>query len=990
MVAAGAVCVPLNPRLTADEWQRYFRELRLAALIAGRDADSGSRAAAQALGLPVIGLSMQARELRTVGSPASRVAEFSSSTDDALILLTSGSTSRPKTVPLTHENICRSAYNVGKAVALGSQDRLLSVLPLFHGHGLISGVLAALAAGSSVVCAPNFDADAFFRWLNEFQPTWYTAVPAIHRAVLAEAERREGGAQRSSLRFIRSASSTLPRGLLLGLETAFGVPVIDTYGMTEAATQIAANPLGWRKIGSVGQPAGAEIAILNGDGSRQSHGATGEIALRGPTITRGYDNDAAATVSSFRDGWFRTGDFGYLDADGYLFIVGRIKDVIDRGGQKIAPAEVEEALLNHPDVADAVAFSVPHKRLGAAVAAAVVLRSGAKVGTRRLRDFVRERLAEFKVPSLIRIVQEIPKGPAGKINRANLVAELAMTPKAPRKASADEAARSRPALHRQLSKIWADLLELNEVGVDEDVFVLGADSLTLMQMLLRLRAQFGVDFSMEVLFAAPTVVALATRIESQQRASTAGSRGLSDSTMDIARVKDNGSRPMSIMQEDVLRIERDLPGLPQFNSLYAYRLQGSLDVPALDRSLAEVVHRHDSLRTEFTWLDQEPFARVVSIAAFRLSLVVENLAVRASARHDGDRALLIKKAELKIEQEALEPFDTSHAPLFRVRLLRLGADDHILVLVLHHIILDGWSMGVFLEELSEFYASIVAGRQLHLPAPALRFSDFAHWQRGWSASSAASGHFTYWKERLRKPSPVFRTTVDVEGALLAASTASEPVHLPHDLVARLSVLGREQGATLFMTLLAGLKALLLARSGCNDICIATAMANRTRAGTERVIGPFANTTLIRTRIDTDMSFQEALSRVREAVLGAHASQELPFDILAARLAEEVGLDPASLIQVFFVVQNAFRQPLKLPNVAVRPFGDREGRPVMPIDRNWLTMILKETPAGITGTCGYKVDLFEPNAPRIWIAEYETILADAVANPKTSLGRLVDR
>ena len=294
--------------------------------------------------------------------------------DDAFILLTSGTTARPKMVPLTHASVCRSAYNAGAVLQLEPGDRLLNVLPLFHAHGLISGLLTALAAGSSVVCTPRFDPAAFFGWLTEFRPTWYTAVPTIHRALLSAADRHKHSIQRSSLRVIRSASASLPPDVLSELESLFGVPVIETYGMTEAASQIAANPLERRKPGSVGQSAGAEIAIMDGEGRRLAAGERGEIVLRGPTITRGYDNDIAATKSAFRDGWFRTGDLGYLDRDGYLFIVGRIKDVIKRGGQKVAPAEVEEALLGHPDVVEAVVFSIPHRRLGEDVAAAVVLR----------------------------------------------------------------------------------------------------------------------------------------------------------------------------------------------------------------------------------------------------------------------------------------------------------------------------------------------------------------------------------------------------------------------------------------------------------------------------------------------------------------------------------------------------------------------------------------------------------------------------------------
>jgi len=295
-----------------------------------------------------------------------------------------------------------------------------------------------------------------------------------------------------------------------------------------------------------------------------------------------------------------------------------------------------------------------------------------------------------------------------------------------------------------------------------------------------------------------------------------------------------------------------------------------------------------------------------------------------------------------------------------------------------------------MEEVSELYAAFTARRQAQLPEPALQFSDFARWQRRWSTSGTATRQFAYWKEHLREPSPVFPADGDLGPSLLSSRIAHEPIHVSNDLVARLSALSRSQGGTLFMTLLAGFKALLLARSGRNDICVATAMANRSQLRTERLIGPLENTTLIRTRIDADLSFQEALSRVRDSVLEAYARQELPFDILAARLAEEEGLDPASLIQVFFVLQNAFPRPLKLHDVAVRSFAYWEGQPVLPIDRTWLTVMLKETPSGITGSCGYKNDLFEPNTLQHWIADYKMILAKAAASPETSLSRLADR
>ena len=322
-VATAAVCVPLNPDFTADELQRYFSELQIAALLTGADMNSASRGVAHTLGIPVIDwlpwLGKGARSFGLAGWGTRRAVEsrnLAGSADDAFVLLTSGTTSRPKIVPLTHASVCLSAHNAGASLALGPADRLLHVLPLFHAHGLISGLLTALAAGSSAICAPGFEAASFFGWLSELRPTWYTAVPTIHRALLAASERHKDDARRSSLRLVRSASASLPRDVLDELEALFDVPVIETYGMTEAASQIAANPRERRKPGSVGKSAGAEIAIMDQQARELPAGEGGEIVLRGPTITRGYDNDAAANASAFRNGWFRTGDLGYLDEEG--------------------------------------------------------------------------------------------------------------------------------------------------------------------------------------------------------------------------------------------------------------------------------------------------------------------------------------------------------------------------------------------------------------------------------------------------------------------------------------------------------------------------------------------------------------------------------------------------------------------------------------------------------------------------------------------------
>jgi hypothetical protein len=594
----------------------------------------------------------------------------------------------------------------------------------------------------------------------------------------------------------------------------------------------------------------------------------------------------------------------------------------------------------------------------------------------QLRDFLKIRLPQYMIPTGFIFLERIPLTAHGKVDRLALVAisrGLSM--------ATGEVMPPRNSTEEVLAGIWASLLNVEQIGVFDNFFDLGGHSLLAGRVLARVADAFGVLLPIRALFEAPTVAALA------QRLCHASKLQPKNRPLEIARVEGGGPQRVSIVQEHVLRTERELPGLPQFNLPFAYRLLGPLDIRALERTLAEVVRRHDSLRTEFAWGDKGPVARVAASDRLRSSLVFEDIAGRTLVGRRAKR-LLLKKAALEAEQEAWRPFDLRRAPLFRTRLLRLSATDHVLILTLHHIIVDGWSIGIFMEEVSELYAAVAAGRQVQLPEPALQFSQFARWQRQWSISDEASRQFAYWRERLRDASPVFSTNDEFRHALRVANISHEPVLMSNDLASRLSRLSQRRGVTLFMTLLTGFKALLLARTGCNDICVATAMANRSQLRTERLIGPLANTVLIRTQIDADLSFEKSLYRVRDSVLEAYARQQLPFDILAARLAEEDGSDPESLIQVFFVLQTAFR-PLKLPDVTAQSFAYPEGQQVMPIDRTWLTVMLQETLSGITGSCTYKKDIFGPNAVQHWIIDYQTILRKAAANPASSLGRLAD-
>ena len=436
-IAQAAVTAPLNPSYQQEEYAFYLKDLGAKALVVAQDYQGPALIAATQTGVAILRLQTSQNDpagyFTLTGAPTapSSAPLLSSHSDTALILHTSGTTSRPKIVPLLQSNIVASAQHIRTSLALTPKDRCLNVMPLFHIHGLIAAVTASLSAGASVWCAPGFDALRFFGWMKEARPTWYTAVPTMHQAILSRAERNADVIAEHPLRFLRSSSASLPAQVMRALGETFGAPVIEAYGMTEAAHQMASNPLPPRaqKPGSVGIAAGPLLRIAHEAEDHLIDG-TGEIVISGPNVTPGYENNPDANAKNFfiQDGlrWFRTGDQGALDNEGYLSLTGRLKEIINRGGEKISPLEVDGVLMDHPAVIQVVTFAMPHPKLGEDVAAAVVLRDGATATERDIRDFVATRLADFKVPRRVIILDEIPKGATGKLQRIGLAEKLGL------------------------------------------------------------------------------------------------------------------------------------------------------------------------------------------------------------------------------------------------------------------------------------------------------------------------------------------------------------------------------------------------------------------------------------------------------------------------------------------------------------------------------------------------------------------------------------
>ena len=429
-VASYMSAAPLNPTYKQAEYEFYLEDLNPNLLILEENSTNPAREAARKLSIPIAEIKV------SKDAPAGTFSlfdgyvpiELPTEKAEALVLHTSGTTSRPKLVPLTQSNLVASADNIASTLRLSEIDHSLNIMPLFHIHGLIAVLCASMSAGASVCCTPGFNALKFFELAVSEKITWYSGVPTMHQAILLRGKRQAETAKVLNLRFIRSSSASLPPAVFDELAALFVCPVIEAYGMTEATHQMTSNPLPplIQKAGFVGLPAGPEVCIMDITGNQLENGAEGEVCIKGDNVTPGYEKNPEANAQSFTNGWFRTGDQGMFDNDGYLKITGRLKEIINRGGEKISPLEIDNVLMEHPAIQQVVSFSVADESYGEEIGVAVVLGDGEKLSEAELKSFANNRLARFKIPKHICFIKEIPKGATGKMQRIGLAKKLGL------------------------------------------------------------------------------------------------------------------------------------------------------------------------------------------------------------------------------------------------------------------------------------------------------------------------------------------------------------------------------------------------------------------------------------------------------------------------------------------------------------------------------------------------------------------------------------
>ncbi|MEO6236333.1 MAG: amino acid adenylation domain-containing protein [Vicinamibacterales bacterium] len=962
--AAIASAAPLNPTYREREFEFYLSDLSPAALLVEARSASPAVAVAERLGIPVLEMrgangttaSPGISPTRTPDGAVVRPPAAVTAQSVALVLHTSGTTSRPKIVALTHGNLCASARSIAQALRLSAQDRCVNVMPLFHIHGLVGALLSSLAVGASIVGTSGFDASRMVAWLRRFGATWYTAVPSMHQAVLARAMAHADVPAPLTLRFIRSCSSPLPPAVQAGIEAVFHVPVIEAYGMTEASHEVASNPLppSTRKPGSVGRPTGAEVAVLDGAGRCVPPGTRGEVAVRGAGVAAGY----GLTPESAHDphDWFRTGDEGFLDRDGYLFLTGRLKELINRGGEKIAPREIDDVLLEHPGVAQALAFAVPDDRLGEDVAAVVVRTPGNAAGELELQEHVAHRLADFKVPRRIVFVDDLPKGPTGKPQRIGLAERLGLGAR-PEPAPAGAIALL-GGVERQIADIWSTVLS---VPVDSDAqtfFDLGGDSLGVGRVLAHVRAVFGVEISPVRFFAAPTIRGLANAIDS-----VAIAPAPTEDDRILPSNRGGAAAPLSLAQERLWLFEQLEPATGVYNQAQAFRLEGRLDVGALAAALHGLVERHEGLRARLTASPQGPTQHV-----------------QADARMAFDVVELTGGEEVRsfLDQEARRPFDLSTAPLCRATLVRRHDLDHTLLLTVHHIACDGWSVRILLRDLAALYDARVTGAPKALPEMRVHYADFAAWER---RRLAQAGYAARLERRVAQLLPA------AHGAPLVPSdtprgrrrAGTRDMALDNPLSSAVRALAARHAATPYMVLMSAFQAAIGEAAETRQVLVGTPVAYRPSAELEPLAGFFVNTVFVPAAIAPGASFAELLSATRHAVVEALADADLPVQSVKHALMSAAG---PPVVQGYLSFEN-------MPQHAFALSGLRVSNIALPVHaaKDDLTLIAAERDGAIAGRYEFDADRLEAGAVDRLAERFEAILRAAIVDDRAPMVRV---
>ncbi|HYH79590.1 MAG TPA: amino acid adenylation domain-containing protein, partial [Longimicrobium sp.] len=965
IVKAGAAYVPLDPAYPADRLAYMAEDSGIRVLL----AQSALRDRVSVDGIEVVALEdVPADELpEDLGIPVS-------ADNLAYVIYTSGSTGRPKGVGVTQGNVLRLFDSTQSSFGFGAAD----VWTLFHSYAFdfsVWEIWGALLHGGRLVVVPwtvSRDPAAFRELLRSERVTVLNQTPSAFRA-LCEADEREPEPL-TALRTVVFGGEALNYQALRGWLDRYGPRrprLVNMYGITETTVHVTWHTVTGAELRIAGAGSGVGTAIpdlrayiLDPAGNPCPAGVPGELHVGGAGLARGYLGRPGLTAQRFVPDPFsgdagarlyRSGDLARWKADGTLEYLGRIDQQVKVRGFRIELGEIESTLLAHPSVA-AAAVIVRGEGEDAALVAYVVP-NGEMLGAGELRDALRRHLPEYMVPAAFVAMDRIPLTANGKLDRRALP-----EPDAAGSSIGDGYLAPRTPVEEVLAAIWCEVLGAGRIGTLDDFFELGGHSLRATQVVARIRETFGVGLPLRAFFEGPTVAELAARVEALRRV---GAPVLPP----VVATERAEAVPLSFGQERLWFLDRLSPGTAVYNHPVALRIHGALNVPALERALGELVRRHHSLRTTFAERDGGPVQVVAPFGGF--TLPVEPVAGEAEAAR-------------RAGEEAARPFDLTAGPLFRPRLLAIGNDAHVLLLCMHHVVADGWSLGVLFRELHDLYAAYRDGADSPLAEPALQYADHAAWQRTYLRGDVLDRQVAWWKERLAgAPALIELPTDRPRRAVQSYRGAWEPVEIPAGLMARLEALGRGEGATPFMVLLGAWQMLLARYAGTDDVVVGTTIAGRTRRETEALVGLFMNTLALRADLSGDPAYREVLRRVRRTTLDAYDHQDVPFERLVAELRPERTLSHAPLFQVLFELHNTegLAAPV-LPGLAVRHVDADTST-----SKYDLTLALVPGADGVTGSLTYSAELWSAETIRRMLQHYRRVLEEVAANADVRLSRL---
>ncbi|HEX5746349.1 MAG TPA: amino acid adenylation domain-containing protein, partial [Archangium sp.] len=898
--------------------------------------------------------------------PESNPSSGPSAGNTAYVMYTSGSTGRPKGVCVPHRGVVRLVQG-STFIDMGPQEVFLQLAPISFDASTLE-LWGSLLHGAKLVIypagTPSLDELGTALVRSGITTLWLTA------ALFEQMQATQPHALRG-VRQLLAGGDVLPVGRVKE-RLSHGGLLVNGYGPTENTTFTCCYPMSEvSQVGhtvSIGRPiSSTQVYLLDAWMQPVPVGVAGELYAGGDGLASGYLHRPELTAEKFIPHPFssepgarlyRTGDLARYLPDGRIEFLGRIDNQVKVRGFRIELGEVESVLAQHPQVRETVVVvreDVPgDKRL-----VAYVVANDAAPEASALRSWMKERLPEYMVPPAYVVMEALPLSPNGKVDRKSLPApEQAQT----------EYVAPRNETERLLAQLWSEVLGVARVGIHDSFFDLGGHSLLATQLLSRLRATFQVELPLRSLFEATSIAALALKLEEALRA------GQGVQAPPLTRVSREGSLPLSFAQQRLWFLDQLQPGSSFYNIPTAVRLEGALDVPALERALHELVRRHESLRTTFHTHQGQP-VQVIS-ADGSLLLQVEDLRSLPSAEREAE-------AQRRTLAYALRPFDLGRGPVLRALLLRLDEHQHVLVLTMHHIVSDGWSMGVLVREMAALYETFSQGRPSPLPELPVQYADYSAWQRDWLQGEVLEQQLGWWRQQLADAPRALELPTDKSRPPVQTHRgATCRVLLPLPLSLAVKSLAQREGATPFMVLLAAFQVLMSRYSGQDDISVGSPIAGRNRGEVEGLIGFFVNTLVLRSRLSPQQSFRELLARVRETTLGAYAHQDVPFEKLVEELQPERDQSRSPLFQVMFTVQNSPMPELAAQGLKLKPLTLEADTAKFD-----LTLTMMETDQGFTGDLEYNTDLYEASRARRMLGHLRLLLEGIVAAPERKLHEL---